>query len=81
MYLDASLRRKVTAPIRSSGVPIFPTGIREVHLSLRSGLSSRILRVLEIDVSLSLKKTTKWKRAVYRAVSMYPGLMQLTRMP
>ena len=46
MYLDASLRRKVTAPIRSSGTPILPVGISEIHLSRSSGFSSRILRVL-----------------------------------
>lgn len=45
-YLDASLSRKVTAPIRSSGVPILPAGMREIHLSLSSGFSFKILRVL-----------------------------------
>lgn len=45
-YLEASLSRKVTAPIRSSGVPILPAGMREIHWSRSLGFSSRILRVL-----------------------------------
>jgi len=53
MYLEASLSRKVTAPMRSSGVPILPTGIREVHLRSSSGFSSRILRVLSEIISVS----------------------------
>lgn len=45
-YELASLDKKVTAPMRSSGRPILPTGIREVHCFWRSGLSSRIFLVL-----------------------------------
>lgn len=75
MYLDASLRRKVTAPIRSSGVPIFPVGMREIHLSLNSGFSSKILRVLPISAHIPLTIV----RGTYSAVSMYPGLIVFTR--
>lgn len=45
-YVDASESRKVTGPMRSSGDPMRPWGMREVHCRLRSGLSSRIFWVL-----------------------------------
>lgn len=48
-YLLASLSKKVTGPMRSSGTPILPWGIREVQWRLRSGFSSRILRVLAVE--------------------------------
>ena len=46
MYWLASLARKTAAPIRSSGRPILPMGMSEVHWRLSSGLSSRIFLVL-----------------------------------
>lgn len=45
-YLEASDRRKVTGPMRSSGTPILPCGMSDVHFALRSGLSSMIFCVL-----------------------------------
>ena len=45
-YRLASLDRNVTAPMRSSGRPILPTGMRDVHCFWSSGLSSRIFLVL-----------------------------------
>lgn len=96
--MAASDSRKATGPMRSSGEPILPWGMREVHFCLRSGLSSRIFLVLSwgIAVSVLLHIYSKidltncpWGRRAdegideitYRAVSMYPGEMQLTRMP
>lgn len=68
-YREASLRRKVTAPIRSSGVPILPVGISEIHLSRSSGFSSRILRVLEVRQE-SLGRLESTTERTYSAVNM-----------
>lgn len=84
-YLEASLSKKVTAPVKSSGVPILPAGIRETHRSFRSGFSSRILRVLfhsKLDASRdesTYKPCNTLQRETYKEVSTYPGLMQFTR--
>src|ERR1700761_2956756 len=47
-YTLASLAKYVTAPIRSSGLPIWPTGINAVHFRFRSGFSSKIFLVLAV---------------------------------
>lgn len=72
--------------MRSSGWPILPWGMSEVHCFLRAGLSSRIFWVLRgvgkggQRVSGDVRQHETNREATYRAVNIYPGEMQLTRM-
>ena len=81
MYLEASLSRKVTGPIRSSGVPILPVGMREIHLSRNSGFSSKILRVLQRNTvshgsnSLKIEFHIQSSKHVSRADAVHTDVM------
>lgn len=57
-YLLASLSKNVTGPIKSSGFPICPCGINEVHFSLRSGFSSNIFFVKAVNIYPGLIQLT-----------------------
>lgn len=76
MYADASESRKVTGPIRFFGLPIFPWGMRDIHLSLSSGYSSVIFCVLvavekkEDSVSTRGCRCLSLPGETYRDVSM-----------